>query len=749
MAPDRQQIASHWRAGVRPGAAEHEAIAGITFDRPASAESGQARYTAEQLKELYRRGLCELIGAALDLCRLEGVAKSLIFDGNDYTERCLRQVRVGSQLPSLVDRYALDQRHLNVPDQELFDWIEQVVALWQRQADQGVVMIADVCEQLLAADEDLRVAPDYRDAEWWRELIRETQPAAANPSARPGRAGRAAAPLRPDRAAPQPGTSPPAAPSPPRRRQEEIPIADQPVPVGQPGAGAESRLPPPPVMNVTAEPRDDRVVVRWQAPPDAPNAVKFVVERLTGPGVEGCRWRTSGTVVEDREPPVGRPLVYEVVVHDPDGTQSNGTRAGAVFTPQVTGLVARQVSNGGVTGRWRTRGNIRETQVWRTPAGSSADPADGASVPSQPDTFHDHGAPPGRHVYSVVPIYQDPETRATYRGRYSSVEVEVVGRPPLPRVDIAEGPLRGGSDLVLRWDQLPADVSLLLRRAAAEPAGAARDALTLEEAGRIGEPVAVWEALSGTSARVTVPAGQWSLIPFSVAGNIAVRGRSLLVVVVPRVKNPEAVRNGPNVLVSWEWPEGLRLASVTWRTGDAELVREVTLNEFRRLGGVAFEGSEAAEAEISGVVRSGTDELISAPVTVRVAPQTPTLTFHVRHVWPWELRRPRPYRLHGPRWWCARRQIVVTADLPCAGLRLEVYVRTPTVGADTEEPVCAVDGLELGPDHSYEVTVSLPDLSAMDRPRYLACRAATLSGPVRVNEFASTGREIRPCFRFR
>jgi hypothetical protein len=686
--------------------------------------------------------------AALDLCRLEGVAGSLIFDGNDYTERCLRQVRVGSQLPSLVDRYALDQRHLTVPDEELFGWIEQVVALWRRQAGQGVVMIADVCAQLLAADEDMRAEPDYRDAEWWRDLIRETQPAAADPPARPGRAGRAAAPVRPDHAAPQPGTSPPAAPSPPRRRREAVPIQDQPVPVGQPDAGAESRVPPPPVLNVTAEPRDDRVVVRWQAPPDASNAVKFVVERLTGPGVEGFRWRTSGAVVEDREPPAGRSLVYEVVVHDPDGAQSTGTRAGAVFAPPVTGLVARQVSNGGVTGRWRTRENVRETQVWRTPAGSPADPADGASVPSQRDTFHDHGAPPGRHVYSVVPVYQDPETRATYRGRYTSVEVEVVGRPPLPRVDVAEGPQHGGSDVVLRWDQLPADVSLLLRRAAAEPAGAARDALTLEEAGRIGEPVAAWEALSGTSARVTVPAGQWSLIPFSVAGNLAVRGRSVLVVVVPRVKNPEAVRNGSTVLVSWEWPEGLRLARVTWRTGDAELVRDVTLNEFRRLGGVAFEGSEAAEAQISGVVRSGTDELISAPVMVRIPAQTPTLTFHVRHVRPWGVRRTGPSRPHGPRWWRARRQIVVTTDLPCAGLRLEIYVRTPTVGPDTEEPVCAVDGLELRPGHPYEVTVSLPDLSAMDRPRYLACRATTLSGPVRVNEFASTGREIPLCFRF-
>ena len=485
------------------------------------------------------------------------------------------------------------------------------------------------------------------------------------------------------------------------------------------------------------------MAVRWQVPPDAAGSVKYLVERLAGPGAEGRQWKTSGTVVEDRDPPAGLRLVYEVVTQEPsDGSKSDAMRADVVFTPPVTGLVARQ-SNGGVTGRWQTRGNVLETQVWRTPAGSSADPADGASVPSQPGRFHDQGVPPGHHVYSVVPVYRDPETGMTYRGEYRSVDVTVFDRPPLPRVEVAEDH-HGAADILLRWDQLPPGVSLLMRRAAAEPTGGAGDALTLEEARRIGDPVADGETLSDTTARVTVQAGQWVLIPFSVAGDLAVRGRSITVVVVPPVKNPEATRKGVNVEVSWEWPEGMLLARVVWRTGDVELEREVTISEFRRLGRVVFAGSEAGEAQISGVVRSGTDELMSAPVTVSVPAQTPTLTFHVRRVGPWQPGRTRPYRLHGPGWSRARRQIVITADLPCAGLRLEFYVRTPTVGADSEIPVCVINDVELGPGAPHEVTVTLPDLSALDHPRYMACRAETMSGPVRVNEFASTGREIRP-----
>jgi hypothetical protein len=473
-----------------------------------------------------------------------------------------------------------------------------------------------------------------------------------------------------------------------------------------------------------------------------------MVERLAGPGIEGLRWRTSGTVVEDPEPPAGRPLVYQVLTQEPSqGTQSKAMEAGVVFTPPVSGLVARQAS-GGVSGRWRAHPDIRETQVWRILAESGADPVAGAPVPSQADRFHDRGAPPGRHVYTVVPIYQDPENGITYRGEYSSVEVEVFDRPPLPRVEVAGDQQHGPSEIALRWDQMPSGASLMFRLAAVEPAGPVGDMLSFEEARRLGDPVSDGKTFSGTSACVAVPAGRWLLIPFAVAGNFAVRGQSIPVAVVPPPENPEAVRNGVDVLVSWGWPAGMRLARVVWRAGDVELVREVTLTEFRRLGGVSFQTSGAAEAQVSGLVRSGAEEMISTPVTARVTAQTPTLTFHVHRVWPWQLRRTRPYRLHGPHWWCARRRIVITADLPCTGLRVEFYARTPAGRAESEIPVSIpFDDLELGPDRPHEVTLDLPDLSALDHPRYLACRAETLSGPVRVNEFASTGREIRPCFR--
>jgi hypothetical protein len=285
---------------------------------------------------------------------------------------------------------------------------------------------------------------------------------------------------------------------------------------------------------------------------------------------------------------------------------------------------------------------------------------------------------------------------------------------------------------------LPPGVSLLLRLAATEPAGAAGDSLTLEEARNVGEPVADGEALGGTTAEVILPAGCWIIIPFAVAGNVAVRGHAVTVDVVPAVTLPVAIRNGPDVHVSWNWPDGLRMARIVCRAGGVDWPREVTLHEYRRHGRVTFQVSEAAEVQISGLVRRGAELLVAAPATARAPAQTPTLTYQACRVWPWQVSRTRPYRVHGPRWWSARRRVILTTDLPCTGLTVVMYMKTRTA----EVVLAEIKDLELGPGRSHEVMLTLPDLSAMGRPRYMYCRAETMSGPVLVDEVHSRGREI-------
>jgi hypothetical protein len=252
----------------------------------------------------------------------------------------------------------------------------------------------------------------------------------------------------------------------------------------------------------------------------------------------------------------------------------------------------------------------------------------------------------------------------------------------------------------------------------------------LEESEQIGLPLFNGQGVTGTTAILALPAGRWVLIPLAVAGERAVRGDCLHVDVVPPVTVPEAVRNGPDVQVSWAWPEGLRLARVVWRAGGADIPREIARSEFQGRGSVTFRRPEAASIRITGVVRSGMDELTSAAVTVTAPAQLPTLTYRVRRT---GLLLP----------WSRRRRVVLTADLPCAGLHAVIYVHAPSRGPESDIELAVLDDLDLGPERSQGVMVTLPRVGEIARPCYLSCRATAGFGEVRVDQFASRGREIR------
>jgi hypothetical protein len=488
---------------------------------------------------------------------------------------------------------------------------------------------------------------------------------------------------------------------------------------------------------VTASQLADRVVIRWTAP--SAEAAVFIVERLAGQGVGLLRLSTRVAVVEDRQPPAGRELVYRIRVQYPDsGLESQEMLTSVVFTPPVAEPVATQVGQTGVKVQWQAIAGLHETKVWRISSGA---PLAETPIPSRRDGFDDLHPPIGLLVYRVLPVYRDPGSGMTYQGTPRDVEVQVTVKPPVPRLTASQAAEQGVSAIVVKWDELPLGASLLLRRAMIEPPGTAGDSFTFEQARAVGEPVAGGEGLTGTNARVIVPAGRWMLVPFAVAGDQAVRGPAITVDFVPAVTSLEAPRNGADVLVSWHWPDNLRMAHVVWQDSDGESAREVTLSEYQRFGGVRFKSSEAAEVRVTGVIRDRAEVLVSAPATVRVEAQPPTLSYHVHRVWPWQVNRVPPWKPHGPHWWCATRRVVLIADLPCGGLTVEIYVSS----GDGKVRVYTLQNLTL--DHSgHEVMVTLRDLGTRGQPRYLSCKAFSASGQIRVDDFISTGREIRPCF---
>jgi len=640
------------------------------------------------------------------------------FDPETYIDRVLRPLgRGGSgRLPPLVVLYALDQWPPDAPDNDLMKRVDQVVDLWRRQEEGGTAGLAEACRRCLVEDDRLRHQAAYRDPRWWRGRIRDWQGLGQPSDPEPGRASPSA-----DHA------ERPSAPE--ERDQQSAP---------EPPESADTEAPPelPPPADLTAETRDDRVILRWQAPPAPPADVKFTIERLSGTSARQFVAATPGTTIEDPEPP-GGPVTYRVwAEHAASGARSDATLVRVVFTPPVTDLVAGQVRDGRVVGHWRMHPDVWRADVWRIPQGLPTDQAGGPTIQKiqeRAGSFDDPQPPPGRYIYSVIPVYRDPDTDQIYSGRRAEVEVEVFDQPPRPRVSVDESREHESARVTLRWGELPDGVFLLMRCSAVEPPGAAGDLLMMEEAERVGLPVWNGRGFTGTTANLALPAGRWVLVPFAVAGGRAVRGDCLNVDVIPPVTSPEAVRNGPDVQVSWVWPDGLRLARVVWRGHGVDLSREITRSEFQGRGGVTFRRPEAASIRITGVVRSGADELTSAAVTVTASAQPPTLTYRVRRI----------PGLPGLLPWSRRRRVVLATDLPCPGLRAVIYVHIPSRGPESDVELAVRDDLDLGPRRSQDVMVTIPKAGEIARPCYLSCRATTGSGEVRVDHFASRGREIR------
>jgi hypothetical protein len=87
--------------------------------------------------------------------------------------------------------------------------------------------------------------------------------------------------------------------------------------------------------------------------------------------------------------------------------------------------------------------------------------------------------------------------------------------------------------------------------------------------------------------------------------------------------------------------------------------------------------------------------------------------------------------------------VILATDLPCVGLRAVIYVHAPSGGRESDVELAVRDGLDLGPGRSQDVMVTIPKAGEIARPCYLSCRATNGSGEVRVDHFASMGREIR------
>ncbi len=169
----------------------------------------------------------------------------------------------------------------------------------------------------------------------------------------------------------------------------------------------------------------------------------------------------------------------------------------------------------------------------------------------------------------------------------------VFGQPAPPPQGVEELTVRQLPDGVTIEFAPPPVGSVTVLRCDAEPEvdpGSAADPSRLAELGHV-------LPTDGRGARDSAPHGICWYLPITIAGGAAIVGKAHRHLALTDIANVKAVERPNEVRITWEWPDGVRIAKVVWRrdrqpTGPDDPGAEsawVRLGEYRDHGGFAIE----------------------------------------------------------------------------------------------------------------------------------------------------------------
>ncbi|GIG59205.1 hypothetical protein Lfu02_35770 [Longispora fulva] len=433
------------------------------------------------------------------------------------------------------------------------------------------------------------------------------------------------------------------------------------------------RLPVGAALDVTASPAGGLVRLAWRAPVSGAGDLRYRVLRAEGrvPAHE-----RDGVVVADTAaaraedaPPVARRLRYAVFVTAPDRAWSRAAGTGEVelLPPVADVLLLGHVDH--VTGSWQAHPGATGVRVTRAVGRPSAT---GTEVETTGSSFTDTDMTEGvEHFYGLTAVYR----AADGSERVAATVVEsVVPRGAATAVaDLAAVPVTVAGRPVLRLSWT-GEGEVVLRRADTAPGWPEGEVVEIRTMRGYGSPVPGHRRLvDGRSVLDTdAPTGHFVYVPFAVGGTGAVVGRPVAVGLSTPVRGLRARRSGDRVVLSWEWPDEVGMAEVTWTTPEGAVTRQVSRAGYA--DGCAFPvGAGGGTAEVRGVTAGPHGLAVSLPVSATVGGPPARVSYAIG-------RRP------GLRYRLSRHRVVtVSADRPCAGLELVVVLAPGIVTPSTAE----------------------------------------------------------------
>lgn len=389
------------------------------------------------------------------------------------------------------------------------------------------------------------------------------------------------------------------------------------------------RIPPQPVLGLTATTEGIGVRVVWRPAPshDAETSYRLVRRngRVPVDPDDGAVVVAGdhATVAVDTAVPAGQLVGYAVFAAMAGDSWSRPASVTTEVLPPVHN-VQLSADGGAVFGRWQVHAEAVAVQVHR----------DGVAVPvNGKSAFHDKTAAAGEHhAYSIVAHYRRPDgsmaaaapmvARTTNRGQLAPV--------PMLRMTARIG--KGAPHVAATWRQ-PTDAEVTVRRAASPFPWAFGAVVPLGDLAGHGEEVtgATEDQGEWRTLVASAPPGLHHYAPFTMGDSTAVCGQEVAYGVALPVTGLVSQRLGAEVVLSWQWPGEVGTAEVAWSGEAGSGRRRLTRQEYQASGGCRLRcGPGAMSVRVRTVVAAPAGTCTSPDAEITVSGGRPIVSYTVR-----------------------------------------------------------------------------------------------------------------------
>ncbi|MDQ3152485.1 MAG: hypothetical protein M3R63_12445 [Actinomycetota bacterium] len=474
------------------------------------------------------------------------------------------------------------------------------------------------------------------------------------------------------------------------------------------------RIPPPPVLDVSAQPDGVGIRVSWRAAASHSEDTRYRVVRREGripadpddgAAVGGAAvGGDSATAFVDSTAPAGQLVGYAVFAATDGGAWSRPAGVAIEVLPPVHNVQLTARENV-VEGRWQVHPDVLAVDVYRGTGAAAA-----AVHTAGKTAFRDGDVAEGAdHVYTLVARYRRSD--GTEARSAAMVARTTSGGQALPvsALTLSAVPAEQGSRIAIKWRR-PGNAEVTVRRASAPCPWEFGTVVPPTRVAGYGAEVSGFPAADGEWRSLTadVPAGHFWYVPFTLGPSGAVCGQEAQLGIALPMTGLRHQRLGPEVVLAWSWPEQAGIADVRWRTPTDSGRYRLTRQQYQDAGGCRIRsGGGQVDVQVRSVVASEGGDCLSAAAELVVPDLPPSVHYTVDMV-----RRP----LVGG----GTVRVRLSASQPVGRTVVLVVVAPGTVmprrPADGQVVLRSQHDLMAG--HEVELTAELPRLR---KPYWVRC----------------------------